>query len=87
MVDRLALVQHLQHLAQAEPRPANPNLETLMKDDPNKTGLDRKLIALDEPHEVRSWSESLGVSEQQLKAAVAAVGNSADKVREYVRKK
>lgn len=58
-----------------------------MADDPNKTGLDRKLISLDEPHEVRSWTESLGVTEQQLKAAVAAVGNSADKVREYLRKK
>jgi hypothetical protein len=58
-----------------------------MADDPNKTGLDRKLISLDEPHEVRSWTESLGVTEQQLKAAVAAVGTSADKVREYLRKK
>ncbi|MDM0050591.1 DUF3606 domain-containing protein [Variovorax sp. J22R115] len=58
-----------------------------MKDDPKKTGLDRKLISLTEPHEVRSWTESLGVSEQQLKAAVAAVGNSAEKVREYLRKK
>jgi len=59
-------------------------LETVMADDPKKTGLDRKLIALNEPHEVRSWTESLGVSEQQLKAAVAAVGNSAEKVREYL---
>jgi hypothetical protein len=58
-----------------------------MKDDPKKTGLDRKLIAMDEPHEVRSWTESLGVSEQQLKAAVAAVGNSAEKVREHLRKR
>jgi hypothetical protein len=58
-----------------------------MKDDPKKTGLDRKLIAMDEPHEVRSWTESLGVNEQQLKAAVAAVGNSAEKVREYLRKR
>lgn len=57
-----------------------------MKDDPKKTGLDRKLISLKEPHEVRSWTESLGVTEQQLKAAVAAVGNSAEKVREYLRK-
>ena len=57
-----------------------------MADDTKKTGLDRKLISLGEPHEVRSWTESLGVTEQQLKAAVAAVGNSADKVREYLRK-
>lgn len=63
------------------------SLETLMADDPKKTGLDRKLISLKEPHEVRSWTESLGVTEQQLKAAVAAVGNSAEKVREYLRTK
>ena len=58
-----------------------------MADDPKKTGLDRKLIALNEPHEVRSWTESLGVDEKTLKAAVAAVGNSAEKVREYLKKK
>ncbi|MDM0076990.1 DUF3606 domain-containing protein [Variovorax sp. J2P1-59] len=58
-----------------------------MSDDPKKTGQDRKRISLKEPHEVRSWTESLGVTEQQLKAAVAAVGDSAEKVREYLRKK
>lgn len=57
-----------------------------MSDDPKKTGQDRRLIALEQPHEVRSWTESLGVSEQQLRAAVAAVGNSADEVRDYLRK-
>jgi hypothetical protein len=55
-----------------------------MADDPKKTGLDRKLIDLDEPHEVRSWTESLG--ERTLKAAVAAVGNSAEKVRAHLKK-
>ena len=58
-----------------------------MADDPKKTGLDRKLIDLNEPHEVRSWTESLGVDERTLKAAVAAVGNSAAKVREYLKTK
>ncbi|MEJ8813086.1 DUF3606 domain-containing protein [Variovorax ureilyticus] len=57
-----------------------------MPDDPHKTGADRKFISLEQPHEVRSWTESLGVTEQQLRAAVAAVGNSADKVREYLRR-
>jgi Protein of unknown function (DUF3606) len=36
---------------------------------------------------VRSWTDWLGVSEQQLKAAVAAVGSSTKKVQEYLRKK
>jgi hypothetical protein len=58
-----------------------------MKDDPKKTGLDRKLIALDEPHEVRSWTEALGITEKELQAAVAEVGNSAEKVREHLKKK
>ncbi|WGT65015.1 DUF3606 domain-containing protein [Variovorax paradoxus] len=55
-----------------------------MADDPKKTGLDRKLIAIDEPHEVRSWMESLKCSETQLRDAVKAVGNSAEAVREYL---
>lgn len=56
-----------------------------MTDDPKKTGLDRKLIALDEPHEVRSWTESLGCTEEQLRDAVKAVGNSADAVRQHLK--
>ena len=64
-----------------------PTKQTCAADDPKKTGLDRKLIALNEPHEVRSWTESLGVDVKTLKAAVAAVGNSAEKVREYLKKK
>ncbi|WP_353506407.1 DUF3606 domain-containing protein [Variovorax sp. J31P207] len=43
--------------------------------------------ALEEPHEVRSWTEALKVSEQKLREAVKAVGHSAEKVREYLRKK
>ncbi|MDM0036823.1 DUF3606 domain-containing protein [Variovorax sp. J22P271] len=58
-----------------------------MADDPKKTGLDRKLIAMNEPHEVRSWSYALGVTKQQLEEAVKAVGNSAEAVRAYLKKK
>ena len=58
-----------------------------MADDPKKTDLDRKLIALEEPHEVRSWTESLKCTEAELQAAVKAVGHSAEKVREYLKKK
>ena len=46
-----------------------------MADDPKKTGDDRKQISLKEPHEVRSWTDALGVTEQKLRAAVAAVGD------------
>lgn len=55
-----------------------------MSDDKDKTGHDRKLINLNEPYEVRDWTKSLGVSEEELRRAVAAVGNSADKVREHL---
>jgi len=56
-----------------------------MSDDKAKTGHDRKLINLNESYEVRAWTQSLGVTEEELRRAVAAVGNSADKVREYLK--
>ncbi len=46
--------------------------------------MDRKLVALSQPHEVRDWSKSMGCTEAELKAAVAAVGRSATKVREHL---
>ena len=52
-----------------------------MFDDPKKAGLNHKRISLKEPYAVRSWTDWLGVTEQQLKAAVAAVGSSTKKVR------
>ncbi|MGJ7574883.1 DUF3606 domain-containing protein [Variovorax sp. RB2P76] len=58
-----------------------------MADDPKKTGLDRKLIAVNEPHEVLSWTNLLGCTEAQLRDAVKAVGNSAEAVRVYLKKK
>lgn len=61
--------------------------EARMSDDTTKTTLDRKLVALDEPHEVLSWTESLGCSEVELRDAVAAVGNSADAVRQFLAKR
>ena len=37
-----------------------------------KTGLDRKLIALDDPHEIKSWCESLGCTERELREHLKA---------------
>ena len=56
-----------------------------MSDDTNKTGQDRQRIALHEDYEVRDWTKSLGCSEAELRKAVAAVGDRADAVREYLR--
>ncbi len=57
-----------------------------MADDKKSVGTpDRDRISLSEDYEIRDWTEALGVSEAQLREAVDAVGNSADKVREYLR--
>ena len=56
-----------------------------MSDDPKNVGTpDRNLIALGEEHEIRYWTNKLGVSRESLQAAVKAVGNSASKVREHL---
>jgi len=58
-----------------------------MSDDTKKTGLDRKLNSLEEDYEVRDWTKNLGCTPAELREAVKAVGNSAEKVREYLAKK
>lgn len=58
-----------------------------MSDDKSKRRpADRNQISLNEDYEVRYWSEAFGVTKEQLGAAVKAVGNSADKVREHLKK-
>jgi hypothetical protein len=59
--------------------------ENIMADDTSvRTGIDRNRINTSQDHEVRYWTKELGVSAEQLQAAVQAVGSSADKVREYL---
>lgn len=55
-----------------------------MSDDPKKTGQDRQLISLEQPHEVRDWTASMKCSEEELRQAVEAVGHSANAVRAYL---
>jgi len=57
-----------------------------MADDTTKTGRDRKRISLEPEYEVRDWTKTLGCTEEQLREAVKAIGNSADEVREYLKK-
>ena len=53
-----------------------------MGDDTRKVGSpDRDRINTSEDYEVRYWARELGVSEEELRAAVEAVGNGADDVR------
>ena len=55
-----------------------------MSDDTHEIVHDRNVISLTERYEVRDWANSLAVTETELREAVAAVGHSADKVREYL---
>jgi hypothetical protein len=56
-----------------------------MSDDlTNRGAQDRSLISMSEEHEVRYWTEALGVSADTLQRAVDEVGNSAQAVRDYL---
>ncbi|MDH0090262.1 MAG: DUF3606 domain-containing protein [Achromobacter mucicolens] len=58
-----------------------------MSDDLSKRGpQDRSRINVNEPHELRYWTQALGVTESQLREAVKAVGPSATAVREHLGK-
>lgn len=45
---------------------------------------DGELINLNQRHEVRDWCRKFGCTEDQLKAAVRAVGTSADDVEVWL---
>jgi len=52
-----------------------------MDDRKNKGQPDRSKINMHEAHEVKYWTHQLGVSRDQLQAAVEKVGNAAAAVR------
>lgn len=59
-----------------------------MSDDKTKTGgQDRTHIALGEAYEVRDWAKKFGVTADELKVAVKAVGNKATDVETYLKQK
>ena len=47
---------------------------------------DAKRINVNEDHEVRYWTKELGVSTEELKAAVKKAGTSAEAVRKELKK-
>ena len=53
----------------------------------NRGPEDRKRININEPWELDWWSKELGLTKDQLRAAVRKFGNMADKVREETKKK
>ena len=59
-----------------------------MADDKSKSGgEDRLRINVNQDHELRDWCKSLGTTPERLKEAVQAVGDRADKVREFLKMK
>lgn len=58
-----------------------------MADDKKQTGgQDRARISLSEDYEVRDWSRKFGVTPEQLRAAVGAVGSVAKDVEAYLQR-
>ena len=56
-----------------------------MSDDKNKSGgQDRQRINIHQDYELRDWAKSLNTTPERLKEAVQAVGDRAEKVREYL---
>jgi hypothetical protein len=59
-----------------------------MSDDKSKAhGQDRERINIHEDYELRDWAKSLKTTPERVKEAVQAVGDRAEKVREYLRDK
>lgn len=57
-----------------------------MSDDLNKKPLDATRIDVNQEWELDEWSKKFGVTKQQLKEAVEAVGTSAAAVQKYLGK-
>lgn len=56
-----------------------------MSDDLSQRGEpDRSRVSLSEDHEVRYWSQRFNTTEDQLRAAVQAVGSSAEAVASWL---
>ena len=49
-------------------------------------GADRSRININEDYELQYWSEKFGVSRDELKKAVAAVGPTAQAVEQHLKK-
>lgn len=92
MKDPTARVELIQALSAEErrwqPDPMDWLKEIGMADDKTKVGgEDRTRINVSEDYEVQDWSKSLGVTEDELRRAVAEVGDKVDDVREFLGKK
>lgn len=56
-----------------------------MSDDKsNAQGQDRQRINVNQEYELRDWAKSMNTTPEKVKEAVQAVGDRADKVREFL---
>ena len=51
----------------------------------NRGPADRARVNVNEPHEVRYWTEKFGCTKEDLEMAVKQVGVMADKIEPYLR--
>jgi hypothetical protein len=59
-----------------------------MSDDKTRAhGQDRDRIDVNQDYELRDWSKKFGVSPEELKAAVAKVGDRASNVKELLERR
>lgn len=58
-----------------------------MSDNRTNSSGDQGRIDLSQDDERRNWTEKLGVTEDELKGAVREVGDSSDKVKDYLQVK
>jgi uncharacterized protein DUF3606 len=58
-----------------------------MSDDRTKKGAqDRSRINLSEDYEMQYWTKALGVSREELERLVREHGNSAERIRQHLRR-
>jgi hypothetical protein len=62
--------------------------ETIMSDDKSKSSAqDRARINVNQDYELRDWSKKFGVTPDELKKAVASVGDRADAVEKHLKQR
>jgi hypothetical protein len=69
-------------LPRRERGPTSTALEAKMRDD-KKKGRHQRIST--QPHELRAWSQRLGVTPEDVRRAIAEVGDDAEKVERHLR--
>jgi hypothetical protein len=65
---------------------SHPGASNMPDDTISKSNrLDRQRVNVNQDHELRGWARSFHTTPERVKEAVQAVGDSAVKVREYLR--